>query len=701
VLVVASVALRTYLARQVAAPQLMCDEFIYAGISKSVASSGQFAFRNEPNTVSLVYPALIAPAWWAHSMDTAYGLAKAINASVMTLAAIPFFFWARRVSSPLYALVGTALLLLLSAFDYTAMLMTENAFFPAVIAATYAIARSLERPTVTAQLLVVGAIVVALAVRAQATALLLVFPSAVLLDAALDRGPDRAWSRLGRAVQRQWVALGGLVALGLLYGAVLMVRGTGRVPYRDVLLAHYSLLDGIRVAVYHLAALSLELGVVPVSAFIILAGLAIRTQPRLARSTRAFVAVALSTIVWFLLEIGLFGSRFASNFPVERYSFYLEPLFLIALVAWLHQGLPRPRVLTALAVLVPVGLVVWFPLSKFIQDSPLYSSFGLYYFFNLVTRLSLSAGHVELLASVGAVLAGLLFALIPRRLGPVVLALPLAVFFVAVSRSAFISLKTYGFFARYETGLGRDSSWIEETLGRNRPVTFLYSGPGAESFVSSQGLLQAEFWNRNVNRVVNAGSPELCPLPEENARVDQATGVIRAAGTGVPVATKLAVANQGVGLAGLVVRRRAPLVAYRTPGVLKIASSYEGVYADGWAGSDAAYTGYVAPPRNRAIAVSLSRDGWAGPDVPGHVVVRLGTLAAGSGGKPRIGRLLARRTWTIHAGTARVFVFPPPPGPYRVDLHVKPTFSPADFGAADPRQLGARFTVSTVPRAAS
>ena len=211
VLLLAYVAIRSYLARKVAAPQLMCDEFIYAGIAKSLASNGHFAFRHEPNTVSLVYPALDRACVVGDSMQTAYDLAKAINASVMTLAAIPFFFWARRLSSPLYALAATALLLVLPAFDYTAMLMTENAFFPAVVAATYAIARSLERPTIAAQLLVVGAIVVALAVRAQAAALVLVLPTAVLFNAALDRGTTSTgtWSRLTRALKEHWVASAG------------------------------------------------------------------------------------------------------------------------------------------------------------------------------------------------------------------------------------------------------------------------------------------------------------------------------------------------------------------------------------------------------------------------------------------------------------------------------------------------------------
>jgi hypothetical protein len=681
----------------------MCDEFIYAGIAKSLATSGHFTFRGEPNTVSLVYPALIAPAWWAHSMDTAYGLAKTINATVMTLAAIPLFFWAKRVSSPLYALGATALLLVLPAFDYTSMLMTENAAFPAVLLATYAIARSLERPTITWQLLAVGAIVVAMGVRAQAGALVLVLPTAVLLYAALDRGPgsDGLWARLIRGVKQLWVALVALAVLGLLYGAVLLVRGTGQVAYRGVLDANYSLPDGLRVAIYYLAGLTLEVGVFPVSAFIILVGLAVRTRGRVTTGMRAFVAVALPTCVWFLLEIGLFGYRFASSFPVERYSFYLEPFFLLALVGWLHQGLPRPRILTAVAVLVPIGLVLWFPLSKFIQDSPLYSSFGLYYFFSLVSRLGSSAGHIELLASVGAVLAGLLFAFIPRRLGPIVLAVPLAVFFIAVSRSAFVSLETYGSYARYETGMGADSSWIEESLGRGRPVTFLYAETGAGSFVTSQALMQAEFWNRNVDRVVNTGTSELCPLPETSARLDAANGEIRSVASDRPIATPLAVADQSVGLAGQVVRGHPPLAAYRTPGALKLASASEGIYADGWAGASAAYTAYVAPPRNGALAVTVSRSGWRGPDVPGHVVLRLGTLAAGSGGRPRLERLLARRSFMIHADATRTFRFPPPRGPYRVELKVAPTFSPSDFGSADPRQLGARFNVSARPRGAS
>jgi len=487
-----------------------------------------------------------------------------------------------------------------------------------------------------------------------------------------------------------WIALGGLVALGLLYFAFLMTRGTGSVPYRDVLLANYSLVDGVRVAIYYLAGLTLEIGVFPVSAFIILLGLALRA-PGVSRGTRAFVAVALPTLLWFLLEIGLFGSRFASSFPVERYSFYLEPLFLIGLVAWLHQGLPRPRVLTALAVLVPVGLVVWFPLSKFIQDSPLYSSFGLYYFFNLVTRLGTSAGHIELLASIGAVLAGLLFVFIPRRLGPIALALPLAIFFVAVSRSAFISLKTYGFFARYETGLGRDSSWIEEAVGRNQPVTLLYTDGGADKFVTSQALMQAEFWNRNVNAVANIGSKELCPLPERDGRFDANTGHIEPAAGKGNLLGPVVVTSGALGLAGQRVASHPPFVAYRVRGPAHVKSQAEGFYADGWTGGTASFKEFEAAPPGSRLLVGVSRAAWLGPDKPGTVTIRVRALT---------GRVLATRRWVVHSGTARTFRLPGPRVPYSVELRVKPTFVPADYGLADTRSLGARFSISVAPQRA-
>ena len=44
-------------------------------------------------------------------MSTTYALAKAINVVLMTAAAIPLYLWARRLVSPVWALVAVALTL--------------------------------------------------------------------------------------------------------------------------------------------------------------------------------------------------------------------------------------------------------------------------------------------------------------------------------------------------------------------------------------------------------------------------------------------------------------------------------------------------------------------------------------------------------------------------------------------------------------
>ena len=70
-------------------PQLLCDEFIYAGLASGFAEEGRLLFRGEPLHLSFLYPVLIAPAWLADRMETTYELAKTINVALMTASAVP------------------------------------------------------------------------------------------------------------------------------------------------------------------------------------------------------------------------------------------------------------------------------------------------------------------------------------------------------------------------------------------------------------------------------------------------------------------------------------------------------------------------------------------------------------------------------------------------------------------------------------
>jgi hypothetical protein len=139
-----------------------------------------------------------------------------------------------------------------------------------------------------------------------------------------------------------------------------------------------------------------------------------------------------------------------------------------------------------------------------------------------------------------------------------------------------------------------------------------------------------------------------------------------------------------VGIAGQVLERRSLGSLVRVEPPPRLAFSTEGIYPDGWSGERAVYRRYVGPPRPGTVIVTLSRRAWTGPDVPGSIV-----LSAGRLGDPRpVGGIV------IHSGQEQDISLAVPRPPFEVSIEVGPTFSPADFGQADTRQLGAqvRFT---------
>jgi hypothetical protein len=692
-LLVGSVVVRTALADKIAAPQLLCDEFIYAGIAKSLATNGHFMLRNEPTGVSFVYPALLAPAWRAGSMETTYFLAKAINSVVMSLAAIPMFFWARRLAGPAWALVATALLLLIPGFNYTGMLMTENAFLTAFLFATFAIASSLERPTALRQLLAVAAVVLAIGVRGEGAALAIALPCAIVLFGALDRSaPGRPSQRARRELGRHRISLGILGGLAVVYVGLRVIAGGGTLTaYGDVLVAKYSLVDVFRSIAYHLEELTLASGIVPFAAFLLLVALITRGSLRPTAAERAFVAVAVVTVVAFFVEIGFYTSRFSGGVS-ERYTFYLQAIFLLALVSWLSRGLPRPARPAIVFALVAAVLVILFPLDRFTRANPLYNAFGLYPFHRLPARIGMTAGHVELLVSLIAVGVAVAFCLLPRRWLAFAIPLALGVFFVVSSSPVFGGLKGNAFLARYSVGLGGDSSWIEQDLGRDRPVTYLYTETAQGKLAATRTLTQAEFWNRNISWVTGLGATELCPLPEKSGRIDENSGAITPTEDQGPLAEPLVVTTGTLALSGKRIASHPPLVAYRIRQPLHLATSTTGVYSDGWTSGKATYTRFDPPAPGSTLLVDVSRVAWGGKDVPGAVTVRVSALPDGS----NPGRPLGTRRWVIHSVTARQFRFRLPQQPFRVEVSVDPTFVPSDYGVADDRPLGAVLGIQVV-----
>src|SRR5689334_14432455 len=181
---------RLLLTRSLLAPWIMGDELHYSALANSFASNGVMRLREEPSTLRSLYPVLVSPAWLATSVGTAYALTKVLNVLMMTLAAIPFFIWARRLVRPGSALVATLLVLLLPALLYANMVMTESAFLPAFLLSVLLAALALERPTPLRQLLAIVSIGLPVAIRAQGVVLVPILLTAIALKVLLDTRVD-------------------------------------------------------------------------------------------------------------------------------------------------------------------------------------------------------------------------------------------------------------------------------------------------------------------------------------------------------------------------------------------------------------------------------------------------------------------------------------------------------------------------------
>ena len=693
-LILGSVAVRLWLGFRVPTPWIMSDELIYSEMAKSFASVGHFLIRGQPAGISAVgYPLLISPAWLFGPVATAYGIAKAINAALVSLTAIPVYIWtARLVRNRWWGVVAAALVLLMPALLYSGMLMTENAFLPTFVFAAWAIAIALERPTVWTQTLSLIAVGLVCVFRVQGIVLLLVLPTAVLLKVALDIRGDaaiRSWPRVLRELRRFWptgaalgLAVAGYVVYKIAHGASL---SSGLGAYSDVANAHYSVRDGARWALYHFAEIPLAFGVVPASAFLLLFALAVwRGTPN--SQERAFLAVTTSALVWVVLQVALFASRFSFRVE-ERYMFVLGPLFLVALVLWLDRGLPRPLVPAVIAAAVPAALMATLPLGSLLNVSIFSDTFGLIPFLRQSELHGLSFARTLLLG--GAVAAGLLFLLVPRRVAPIAVPLAVATFLSLTTHSVDGAIRGYASGLSQAGGTGGARSWIDDTVGRQAHVGYVY-GTSTDLFAEASALWQTEFWNRSVKQVFNLGSPEPTGFAETTLTLDSRTGRLAAAGA-VP-APKYVVAANGFDVAGAVVATHPPFVLYRVRQPLRAASSIQGVYGDGWTGSDAAYLRYSTPQdRGGIVRLTLSRAAWGGPDVPGHVRIRV--LALRGNRTP-----ITTRRWVIHSSRTRTLNLATPRPPFEVSVHVHPTFSPSKFGLPDTRQLGAQATFRFLPR---
>ncbi|HET7744059.1 MAG TPA: glycosyltransferase family 39 protein [Gaiellaceae bacterium] len=517
-IVVASTVFRALLSRGIVAPFIVVDEIIWSELARGIASVGRPLVRGHSDPgYGVVYPLVISPAYALfHRLPEAYAAVKVVNSLVMSLAAIPAYLLARRVVGQGFALFAALLAVAIPSLAYTGTVMTENAFYPLFLVVALVLVLVLEEPAPIRVTFLVLLVALAFATRVQAVATV---PAALLAPLVLAIFERRG---LRSTLSRYRLLYGAFVVLGVL--ALLVQAVGGRSPqdllgaYSPVGNASYHVGDVLRYVVWHAAELSLYVLVIPLAATIVLVGRARSLDARL----QAFLAATVALTVCLIPVVATFASHFSDRIE-ERNTFYVAPLFSIALLAWVERGAPRPRVLAFAAAAVSAALVLLIPFDRFMTTSAITDTLMLLPFWSLQDRIG--SGWISFAALVLAAGLAAAFLFVPRRHALVLPFVVLGLWAVALKP---IWWGTHGFerFSRGSLFQGIRAShrdWIDRALpkGSDAKAAFLWTGRTDRLTVN-----QNEFFNRAIGPVYYVANPTPGGLPETRVRIDPLTGAV-------------------------------------------------------------------------------------------------------------------------------------------------------------------------------
>ena len=202
---------------------------------------------------------------------------------------------------------------------------------------------------------------------------------------------------------------------------------------------------------------------------------------------------------------------------------------------------------------------------------------------------------------------------------------------------------------------------IDDAVGSGADVTWLL----LPSEGDPRGIAEARLWNRSIRNVVRVGLE----------RADPNSGSLTRRRFGLVLTSALAPS-----VIGDVVARTPYGSVLRLNGPPRAQEVVLGRYRDGWSGGETTYRRFGGPPRESTLIVTASRELWSGPHVPGRVIVDV----IDARGNP-----FSERAAPVRPKAPVRLEVPTPPPPFQAIVRVAPTFSPADFGGSDARQLGA------------
>ena len=567
---IAAFAVYAQLAALVEVPRVHPDELRYALAGSSVADFEGVLNRGVRSGFGPVHAALLASVLFVTGdRETAYPLWKTMNALLFVLSAIPLYLLARRLVTPWWSVLATGLSLAIPSAIYVSVVMTESASFFVACWAMLAIVVAIERPSAGRQLAALATIAVATATRSQFAVLFAAFVAGLAGSWALarERSPVR------EEVRRLWPTLG-VIALGALaFLARPLVTWSSPSeslgPYRDLWTGY----DPLRVAkwtLYHAADLELYLAVVPFAvAPIVIWRMFVQARAG-AKPEAAFVLSFVTLNLAFLLVAGAFSSLpYGYDRLHDRYLFYVVPLWLIAFVVWLADGLPRPLVATAIGVGAAVVLPAILPFRQLANEAGVDTVPGALWVWLEGEAGSLDSARALLAAFVLALLAGAV--LLPRRLWP---AFPVGVLAVFVATSVLAWDRMIGAPEDAVYAGGLDRSWVNDNVPADARVRKLYieSPRCGTSAITRHALFLTEFFNDTVDRAAYIGDSVPDGIPIDRVDLEDGALVLE---SGDPLVADYVFTQPGIELNGTEVAAgtNANLVLWRVRGPVRVTNA--------------------------------------------------------------------------------------------------------------------------------
>ena len=145
-IVALSALVRTWISLGATSPWVLPDELVYSDLSRSIPAGGRPAVRDVPVFGwGEVYPTVIAPVWaLIGDRYAAYHAALVVNSFVMSLAAVPAYFFGRLFVSRRSSILVAGLAVLVPSLSYTGAVLTENACYPVFLVSLLAVGRAVR-----------------------------------------------------------------------------------------------------------------------------------------------------------------------------------------------------------------------------------------------------------------------------------------------------------------------------------------------------------------------------------------------------------------------------------------------------------------------------------------------------------------------------------------------------------------------------